>query len=168
MTERKRSRKPSPRPKLRAECFLLCDHARVQSGKIDILGGGWDRIQPASFPASHRFALAIKLGAPTALAAGEITLKIEFVSDRGDVLDFGFQDFHVRMSPRQEWDLDVANEYSLPYAIATQVTFERAGTYTIRLIGNDETLAHVNFAVDEPPSSAESSDDVKDHENPFP
>ncbi|MGH2535453.1 MAG: DUF6941 family protein [Thermomicrobiales bacterium] len=137
----------------------MCDHARVQSGKIDILGGGWERIHPPAFPASHQFALAIKLSVPTKLAADEIVLKIEFVSDRGALLDFGPQEFHLRLNEEELRELDVANEYALPYAIATRVTFERAGTYMIRLIGNDEPLAHVTFAVDEPASSTTVSGD---------
>lgn len=40
--------------------LLVADRAEVVSGKLYLMGGGWDRLQPSSFP--HRMMLGIALG----------------------------------------------------------------------------------------------------------
>lgn len=50
---------------MRAEWVILADSADVVSGKLYILGGGWQRLSVANgFPASHRCAIAMAVEVP--------------------------------------------------------------------------------------------------------
>jgi hypothetical protein len=52
------------RTDLHAEAFFAADHAAVESGKLYVNGGYWNRLTFPSFPAVQNFALAVVLHIP--------------------------------------------------------------------------------------------------------
>ena len=69
--------------------LLVADRAEVVNGKLYLMGGSWDRIQPQQFP--HRMMLGIALGVriPFAYTDDQHTVAIELL--HGDTRMIGFE-----------------------------------------------------------------------------
>ena len=69
-----------------AECFLLCDFARTENGKLYIVGGGWSTIVPRQLPLDYDAYLAIKLSLPWETVPDSIMIRVDLLDEQGRVL----------------------------------------------------------------------------------
>lgn len=65
-TRRSRATKPPELPQERTDIdfLVLADFAEVVNGKLYLMGGGWARFNPPTFPAVMRFGLAVGVRVP--------------------------------------------------------------------------------------------------------
>lgn len=133
---------------LRVECFLLCDHARVDNGKLYILGGGWDRIFPKELPTLFEFSIAIKIVVPADYPLDiNLTLHLLDESDQeASPLDIELRALLVSGPPP---DL-TPKDHPLFFPIAMGLELVRPGTFRVILRDGSVTLAETSLAIEEP------------------
>jgi hypothetical protein len=69
--------------------LLVADRAEVVNGKLYLMGGSWDRIQPPKFP--HRMMLGIALGVRIPFSHTEEQHKVGVEIHHGDTRLLGFE-----------------------------------------------------------------------------
>lgn len=132
-----------------SECFLLCDYARAEHGKLYILGGGWDEIVPDRLPLDYKAYLAIKLVVRWSLIESRALIRIDLLDTDGNVLGDPVEETQIEGSP-----FDVPDESAGLTPIATlfmgtevNMTLARPGTFTLRLRVNDLEVSTLGFKV---------------------
>lgn len=116
------SRKPE------IDYLLVADRAEVVNGKLYLMGGAWDRIQPPTFP--HRMILGIALGVriPFAHTDDQHTVAVEMQQDEQRLVGFEAKLTTGRPPGMAGMDMLVPMAFNIPIAIPGegQVTL-RAG-----------------------------------------
>jgi hypothetical protein len=133
------------RPRVWSECFMLCDYASVENGKLYIIGGGWEQVTPAELPTPFAFSIAIKIVVDTELMQEPIRLRVDDVDP-----DSGQINGHVT-----ELQLDGgslagepdAREFALMIPLALTATATVPGKKRFRLVVNDEAIAFTQFRI---------------------
>lgn len=144
---------------IRAECFLLCDHVRLEHGKLYILGGGWTTITPDRLPLPHSVHLAIKLAVPESALASLARLSISVVDADGRAIDPAPINLNVGFAGGIPDGLGQDVPVMIPVGI--DLTLVRPGTYTLHLSANGDVIAQTSFRVAEPrpvPSAADAEE----------
>lgn len=132
-------------PRIWAECFLLCDFASVENGKLYIVGGGWERITPARLPMAFSFFLAIKLVADAALTRQPLRLRIDDVDPDADDAATPLVEYGLNVVQPAD-DVD-APEMALMIPLAITVSLTMAGKRRLRLVVNDQVLAFTQLRI---------------------
>jgi hypothetical protein len=153
MTPRKRAKALIDEHRPRAECFILCDYARVENGKLYIIGGGWDQITPQILPLSFPAYLAMKIVLPGAMAVQSVNIRIELLDQDGKMLGEPVLDAPLQGTLTAEFTGTVRNE--LPkapvfLAVGVQMQIARPGEFRTRLLIDDEAIAETGFSVASP------------------
>lgn len=116
----------SRRPEI--DYLLVADRAEVVNGKLYLMGGSWDRIQPAQFP--HRMMLGIALGVriPFAYTDDQHTVAIELLHDDTRMIGFEAKLATGRPPGMAGMDMLVPLAFNIPIAIPGegQVTLRAA------------------------------------------
>ncbi len=69
--------------------MILCDHAQVADGKMNLLGGGWTLTGPGAAP----FGIALMIDVPWRMTNTQHTFRIELIDlDGNGVVPFGLED----------------------------------------------------------------------------
>lgn len=125
---------------------MLADSAQVHSGKLFIIGGGFDTIRTRSVPALHK-ALAVVMVAEVTPAERQTNLAIEVMLMDEDMQPLG---------PRASGTLRVGETPNhrpgqssiIPLAIPFfDLQFPREQGYVFRVSHQDEELARIPFTV---------------------
>ncbi len=97
--------------------LLVADRAEVVNGKLYLMGGSWDRIQPQQFP--HRMMLGIALGVriPFAYTDDEHTVAIELLHDHTRMIGFEAKLATGRPPGMAGMDMLVPMAFNIPVAI---------------------------------------------------
>ena len=108
--------------------LLVADRAEVVNGKLYLMGGSWDRIQPPQFP--HRMMLGIALGVriPFAYTDDQHTVAIELLHDDTRMIGFEAKLATGRPPGMAGMDMLVPLAFNIPIAIPGegQVTLRAA------------------------------------------
>ncbi len=108
--------------------LLAADRAEVVNGKLYLMGGSWDRIQPQQFP--HRMMLGIALGVriPFAYTDDNHTVAIELLHDDTRMIGFEAKLATGRPPGMSGMDMLVPLAFNIPIAIPGegQVTLRAA------------------------------------------
>jgi hypothetical protein len=108
--------------------LLVADRAEVVNGKLYLMGGSWDRIQPAQFP--HRMMIGIALGVriPFAYTDDQHTVAIEMLHDDTRMIGFEAKLATGRPPGMAGMDMLVPLAFNIPIAIPGegQVTLRAA------------------------------------------
>ncbi len=108
--------------------LLVADRAEVVNGKLYLMGGSWDRIQPPQFP--HRMMLGIALGVriPFAYTDDQHTVAIELLHDDTRMIGFEAKLSTGRPPGMAGMDMLVPMAFNIPIAIPGegQVTLRAA------------------------------------------
>jgi hypothetical protein len=130
--------------RIRCDCFLLCDHARIENGKLYVLGGGWNRITPHELPLHYNFMIAIWISVrPDALSA-PFPLTLDFLTADGTSIDRTTLPDIRDEAPRGERG-GAANSFGL--ALDVDLDLVRAGRYVALLSTGEHELARSAFQV---------------------
>ena len=108
------SRKPE------IDYLLVADRAEVVNGKLYLMGGAWDRIQPPTFP--HRMILGIALGVriPFAHTDDQHTVAVEMQQDEQRLVGFEAKLTTGRPPGMAGMDMLVPMAFNIPVAIPAE------------------------------------------------
>ncbi len=97
--------------------LLVADRAEVVNGKLYLMGGSWDRIQPQQFP--HRMMLGIALGVriPFAYTDDQHTVAIELLHNDTRMIGFEAKLATGRPPGMAGMDMLVPMAFNIPIAI---------------------------------------------------
>ncbi|MEA2025064.1 MAG: hypothetical protein U9O18_00085 [Chloroflexota bacterium] len=97
--------------------LLVADRAEVVNGKLYLMGGSWDRIQPQQFP--HRMMLGIAMGVriPFAYTDDQHTVAIELLHDDTRMIGFEAKLATGRPPGMAGMDMLVPMAFNIPIAI---------------------------------------------------
>jgi hypothetical protein len=140
----------------RAECFLLCDHARAENGKLYILGGGWDQVFPERLPVSFPVGIAGKVILPGKMALESVGLRIDMVDDDGRKVGDAALDRRLRATPTADLPLDpdgILPEAPALFAISANLELRAPGRVSLRLLVDDAVVATTRLTVVGPASA---------------
>lgn len=152
----RKSTKHGPPSQIRAECFMLCDVARLEHGKLYVLGGGWDRIMPDRLPMPYGFQVAIKLAVPREATTRPIDIRLGIVDELGRDIDASPSGLSIELEkPTPESPAEVP----IMIPLGMEVTLVLPGSYRLALTVNGEPIAHTRFRVTPPRPSANGDPD---------
>jgi hypothetical protein len=139
----------------RAECFILCDYARAENGKLYIVGGGWDEIVPQHLPLEYETYLAIKLVLfwEVIAAPDSAIVRAELFDANDRVLGDPVFETTVEGGPidlPEELERQGSLMVSLFMGNEAKMTLTEPGLFTLRLFVNDEAIATTTFRVAPP------------------
>jgi hypothetical protein len=120
---------------------MVCDGAHEANGKLYVLGGGWDTVLADSFPLTqNQIALAIRLAVPWREANRPLPFRIELRNDdERNILPTPLEGTVTVGRPPL---VHPGDELSVLLAITlVQITFPSQGTYTFRLLIDDQPIA---------------------------
>lgn len=132
-------------PAIWAECFLLCDYASVENGKLYIVGGGWEQVTPAQLPTPFAFYIAIKIVVDTELMRAPMRLRIDDVDPDSGQINESVTEIHLDAVPSSA-ELD-APEFALMLPIAVTAMAKVPGKKRFRLVVEDEVIASTQFRI---------------------
>jgi hypothetical protein len=97
--------------------LLVADRAEVVNGKLYLMGGGWDRLQPPSFP--HRLTLGIALGVriPVFESEDQHVVDIDLLHEDKRILGFQAKLATGRPAGLRGMDLVVPMAFNVPVVI---------------------------------------------------
>ncbi len=100
--------------------LLVADRAEVVNGKLYLMGGSWDRIQPPAFP--HRMMLGIALGVriPFAHTDAEHRVAIELQHEGSRLIGFEAKLTTGRPPGMAGMDMLVPMAFNVPLAIPAE------------------------------------------------
>ena len=141
-----RSKRPSG---VRVDCFLACDFAQVSGNKLNIIGGGWDRVMPPELPAEFDFYLALRA-----------TFSNNAITDTGDRVSLRLEMTDPDKQPigampltaeielvRGNWNKVALNERGLAIPMRLTVVFMKPGIHAIELFLNEQPSARLQLDV---------------------
>jgi uncharacterized protein DUF6941 len=152
-------------PPIRAECFMLCDYAQAENGKLYILGGGWDQLAPSAIPSQQSASLAIKLVVPGKVALASVAIRIEILDDKGQPLGEPVVQGRIRGIPTGNLSSDstgIFPDAAIFLAFAIGLDIQQAGRYEVRLMVDAKTIAETWFTVLAPAPEGIEADATQD------
>jgi hypothetical protein len=132
-------------PEIRVDCFLVCDFAQVSGGKLNILGGGWDRLSVSTFPYSHRFHIAIKLSILQPMAKQELPVRVVLTTPEDRPFGPGTLDAIVQAD--RAADALPGQHLGLIIPVLVEATFGQPGPHRIGLYVGEEQMAETMIYV---------------------
>lgn len=147
---RKREIGPNDDRQAWAECFLLCDYARAENGKLYIVGGGWTEIVPHELPLDYKAYLGMKLAMQWELLADAANVRIELLDKDGQVLgDPVFENTFEGLSEERPAEFEdlVA---TLFFGEEVTMALSAPGLFALRLLVNESEIASTEFIVAAP------------------
>ena len=124
---------------------MVADAAHVAGGKMYILGGQWDRLTVANFPAQHpamAVALVLKIEYTEALTNHRLTVELMLDGEPQDVKAMG--DLRMGHAPTQARGAPSFAPIALPFY---GVTFAAPGRYEWVITVGDDQLGRIPIDV---------------------
>ena len=127
---------------------ILADGVHASSGKIYVLGGGWDTIFVQQFPARHHtLGLGLRIRVPWTRTDQELKLSVDLVDEDGQSL-FGerrpVQNFRVARPPGLPDGSDVGFVRTMTF---NGLVFPKPGGYAFRVMIDGDERERVRFRV---------------------
>jgi hypothetical protein len=143
---------------IRIECFLLCTYAQVESGKLDIIGGGWSEVKVPELPAQFGYFLAMKIAVPIDKQELLAQLRIRLVEDdRGEVIDDRAVD--VAIGDVGELELE-ARSIAFAFVARMQLEISRPGRFQNQLWIAGQLAMRSGFIVKDPLAGSVTFDEA--------
>jgi hypothetical protein len=127
---------------------VLADAAHAMAGKLYVLGGGWDVLRVARFPAVHHtMAIGMRISVPWTETDREIELAVMLVDEDGtELFERGpvRHKFRVRRPPA----LPEGSAIGVVRALTlNMIRFPREGSYSYQLTVDGEDVSRIPFRV---------------------
>lgn len=128
---------------IRVECFMLCDYASVENGKLNILGGGWEELTPPRFPYEQRIGLAVRIVLPGKQILHELPIRIEAVDGSGRVADPPLMDGRLHADDSEHGGAEAGEppDCTFRHVSETVMGFTGPERIAIRLVVGDDIVA---------------------------
>lgn len=105
--------------------LLVADRAEVTNGKLYMMGGGWDRLQPPEFPLPMMLGIAVGLRIPYHETDDVHKLKVALAREGQPLVEVEAEVQTGRPPGLRGRDMVVPMGFNIP------VTFETAGDYVL-------------------------------------
>jgi hypothetical protein len=132
---------------MKLSTFLLADHAEAVNGKLYVVGGAWNRIGAASFPATHNhLSVASVIHVPWDATNKSHTIELRLVDSDGapiipEPVHGGFESGRPPgMRPGDEQLVVLVFNFD-------GLVFPRPGTYEFHLLVNGDETGLIRFDV---------------------
>lgn len=139
---------------------LLADAVQAVRGKLFILGGGWDTLWVARFPARHpSLAIGLRLRVPVSWARDELKLSVELQDADGHPLlpKPLAHDIELPPSSRQPSN---ATDFGLVRSFTfNNLVFQGEGSYSFVISVDGEPVSRLRFSVRARPGSRPAEPD---------
>jgi len=130
---------------MKLSTFLLADHAEAVNGKLYVIGGAWNRIGAASFPATHNhLSVAAVIHVPWEATNQSHTIELRLVdSDGAPVIP---EPLHGGLEAGRPPGMRPGDEQLVVLVFNfDRLVFERPGTYEFHLLVNDAETGLIRF-----------------------
>lgn len=131
---------------------LLADSVQAVRGKLFVLGGGWDTLWVARFPARHpSLAIGLRLRVPVSWQSETLRLSVELQdADGGALLPRPLS--HEIKLPTSTQKQPNATDYGLIRSFTfNNLRFDREGQYSFVISVDDDSVSRIRFTVRERP-----------------
>ncbi len=140
---------------------VLADAAHAMAGKLYVLGGGWDVLRVARFPAIHHtMAIGMRISVPWTETDREIEMAVMLVDEDGtELFDRGpvRHKFRVRRPPA----LPEGSAIGVVRALTlNMIRFPREGSYSYQLTIDGVDVSRIPFRVASVPTPQPPSGSV--------
>jgi len=126
---------------------LLADAVQAVRGKLFILGGGWDTLWVARFPARHpSLAIGLRLRVPVSWNERSLKLSVELQDEDGKSLLPSPLAHDIRLpDPRHAGD---TTDFGLIRSFTfNNLRFEKEGPYSFVISVDDQPVSRLRFTV---------------------
>ncbi len=134
---------------IQVEWFILADVARMEGGKLNLLGGGWNNVQPSRFPYAHHFGVAASLIIPPDEPQASHRMEIAIRAADGATLAAVPGEFHPQPGAQLIRELPIRAQF----AVDVTIEFPAPGFYKADLSVDGRVLATAPFRIAEPQAS---------------
>ncbi len=136
-------------PKPSVEFVMVADAVQAMGGKLYVLGGGWDMLWVASFPARHpSMGIGLRLRVPWSYM-DEFDLSVDLVDEDGRSL-FGGKRFVQRIKVARRLGRPAGSETGVTRAFTfNNLLFPRPGGYAFPIYVGGAEVARVRFRVED-------------------
>ena len=133
---------------------LLADSVQAVRGKLYVLGGGWDTIWVAGFPARHpSLGIGLRLRVPSSWAGDTLVLSVELQdADGAPLLP---RPLSHRVSIHSHAESPLTTDFGIVRSFTfNNLSFAREGSYSFVISVDDEPVSRLRFAVRQRPQPA--------------
>lgn len=126
---------------------LLADAVQAVRGKLFILGGGWDTLWVARFPARHpSLAIGLRLRVPVSWVSEQLDLSVELQDVDGHPLLPKPLTHEIKLSGGRE--SSTATDFGLVRSFTfNNLIFQQEGPYSFVISVDDEPVSRLRFTV---------------------
>jgi hypothetical protein len=128
----------------RVECFLLCNYAQAEQGKLHLIGGGWSEVNVSKFPSQFEFSVAIKIVAPAAVK--HVLERLVFRLTQDDV-EQSIAEHQLPLKLSSNAPAASTTDQAFVGVITMQIEIARAGRFHAQLLSEGHELAKAGFSV---------------------
>lgn len=127
---------------------LLADAVQAVRGKLFILGGGWDTLWVARFPARHpSLAIGLRLRIPVSWTGENLTLSVELQDADGRPLLPSPLSQQIKLPPVGQHPSN-ATDFGLVRSFTfNSLVFRSEGSYSFVISVDDEPVSRLRFTV---------------------
>lgn len=125
------------------EWLILADAAQVVGNKLNIIGGGWDRLTIAKFPSNHAMGLAMSIQVPWHQTNERHAFEIEIISEDGQSIQKAGGSFEVGRAP----GIVPGQDQRMQVAVGAIMQFAAPGSFVVVARIDDEEKKRVTFNV---------------------
>ena len=129
---------------------MLCDVARIEGGKLYILGGGWGRLIAKSLPLTYPLQIATQFHLPIEIVPESIEVELQVGLESGDEPDQQTSRIALALTVPAESAPD-AKYLEITALIGAQVEFRREGRYKAALFHEQQEIVSLLFRVQHMP-----------------
>ena len=115
-----------PNERTDVEFLILGDFAEVINGKLYLMGGGWSRFAPASYPATMQFAIAAGVRVPWLESNEPHHLVIEMQAADGQVVFRVEGEVETGRPPRSRGEAML-----VPFAMSSSLPLQAPGDFVV-------------------------------------
>lgn len=127
---------------------LLADAVQAVRGKLFILGGGWDTLWVARFPARHpSLAIGLRLRVPVSWHSDGLKLSVELQDADGRALLPRPLSHDIKLPPAAQHP-STASDFGLVRSFTfNNLLFEQEGHYSFVISVDDDPVSRLRFTV---------------------
>lgn len=133
---------------------LLADAVQAVRGKLFVLGGGWDTLWVARFPARHpSLAIGLRLRVPVSWGKEDLNLSVELQDADGHPLLPTALAHDIRL-PKTTHETSGTTDFGLVRSFTfNNLVFRSEGSYSFVISVDGEPVSRLRFAVRARPGS---------------
>jgi len=127
---------------------LLADSVQAVRGKLFILGGGWDTLWVARFPAHHpSLAIGLRLRIPVSWASESLRLSVELQDEDGKGMLPRPLANDIRLPTEKPHAPDASDFAVIRSFTFNNLRFDHEGAYSFVISVDDQPVSRIRFTV---------------------